>query len=235
MPQKVRTLELEVPDDFPAALFDTIHERVTSASAIQRLPLAARDRFVGAFNAVVYRFLACAEHVERFDRAIEASYQAISGRSTPVDGIRVSELWESPPPPQDRYAIEREIYDGWLTALAVHDSLCYALFVVGDAIRPDVFRRALKGYVDPKRTLKAYVEAFPDEEITDALHHALESMEFGRFSVARFALAPGAALGRTAILGRPSFRVGLQRYLLGEELTRILTALDAFTSAQFRE
>src|SRR2546428_9732197 len=140
--QPLTTVGLSVPQDFPAGPYEGIHAVVSKRLLFKDSP---GSEYAGAWNAVAYRYLACAESDEAFTKSIVKS--------------------ASPPPPE-RYDQERELFSFFLNGLSSIESMCYAFFALASTLRPQEFPFASAQdwrMVTPEATAGAFRQAFPKD------------------------------------------------------------------------
>jgi len=170
------TTGLIMPKDFATAPYTAVHSRV--GSLIDAQPLAW-PLYAGAWNAVSYRFQACADHDEAFTASVERA-----GGS---------------PPSSERYVQERELFNFFVNGLATMESLCFGLFAIGSMLAlPDFPIATPKDLrrITPEWTAKAYASAFPGEQITNALGQLIGEQCFIKWNEVRNVLAHRSAPGR---------------------------------------
>lgn len=181
--QPLSTVGIVPPEDFPVTPYEAIHSVVSASRGTYRHSFA---QFAGAWNAVCYRYLSCAEH----DEAFTASLRRASAS----------------PPPDERYIQERELFGFFVTGLASIESLCYGLFAIGSMLDADSFPIADPKdmrRVDPKRTANRFEQAFPDDAVTAKLREMVAARGFRQWSDIRNILAHREAPGRHFYRGGP--------------------------------
>lgn len=226
MAQHQPLLAVDIPDDFPAEPYLSLHARVLSSRGSAEL----LEEFAAGWLALAYRFVALAES----DAAFTASLRQFGAA----------------PAPYERYRQERELFGFFATGLATLEGLAYGLFVLGALLRPEDFllstpaerRSALLG-----ATLRNYGQFFGREELTRRLFWWLNSREFGWWKEVRAALAQRTAPGRLLLAPPEQGAVqewrlrgetvdarltGAKRAWLVEVLTELLREADAFAAKQ---
>lgn len=186
--QTLVTTGLIMPKDFATAPYTAVHSR--AGPLIDAQP-HAWPLYAGAWNAVSYRFHACADHDEVFTASVERA-----GGS---------------PPSSERYVQERELFNFFVNGLATMESLCFGLFAIGFMLAlPDFPIATPKDLqrITPESTAKAYASAFPGEKITDALGQLTGDQSFIKWKEVRNVLAhrsaPRRAHSRTIAVSIPS-------------------------------
>lgn len=186
--QPLVTTGLIMPEDFATAPYTAVHSRV--GPLIDAQPLAW-PLYAGAWNAVSYRFRACADHDEAFTASVERA-----GGS---------------PPLSERYVQERELFNFFVNGLATMESFCFGLFAIGSMVALPDFPIATpkdEQRITPESTAKAYASAFPGEKITDALMKLIRDQSFIKWKEVRNVLAhrsaPQRAHSRTIAVSIPS-------------------------------
>jgi hypothetical protein len=149
----------------------------------ERNPVSG-SQWAGAWNAVVYRFMSCAEHDEQFTSSV-----AKSGAS---------------PRQPERYIQDRELFEFFVSGLASFEAFHYALFAIGSIVSPAHFPFASGG--DFKRVttaivLKTYRTAFPMESLTSSLHRWQSDKVIIQWNEIRNILVHRALPGRTFFAG----------------------------------
>jgi hypothetical protein len=155
---KSRSAGLDLPREFPVGPYDDAHalvmDRLTASLSLQR-------EFNGAWNAVVYRFLAAAE----LDTSLRRSFRKFGAA----------------PPIPERYRQERDLFAFLANACSVLDSLAYALYALNAGPYPLAFplvTRADRTDVGFFRTMDLYRIHFPHELITQQLVSVSASPDF---------------------------------------------------------
>jgi hypothetical protein len=114
MTVRVKSIDLDLPDDFPNAPYDAIQARVDAAPQNKDQTF----HFGGAWNAVVYRFLSCANADERFTALVRA-------------GI-------TPGQPR-RFEQEESLVDFFVDGLSEIESFFYGLYWICSLVDPASF------------------------------------------------------------------------------------------------
>src|SRR3989344_958539 len=106
---------LNISEGFPIASYELIFEIINSAPKDSKL----YEHFAGAWNAIAYRFQAVVEHGNAF-----AALIATHG---------------STPPPEERYAQEKTLFDFYSTGFSTFEATFYGLYTIGAFISPAEF------------------------------------------------------------------------------------------------
>jgi hypothetical protein len=139
---------IDVPVDFPGNYFDAIEARVQSKFPGNRhLPY-----FLGAWSAVLYRFLALAEYDEEFTRQFRR--------------------FGASPVPQKRYEQERDLFGFFASGCSAVDAFFFSLFAIGAMLAPTTF--PLNNEQDERKVkldgcYRKYCIAFAGDPILTAL------------------------------------------------------------------
>jgi hypothetical protein len=145
--QRLQSRLLDVPDDFPGADFENVEKKVQA-----RFPEHAHSRrFVGAWAAVAYRFMAMAQYDEKFTREL-LQYGASPG-------------------PMLRYEQERDIFGFLNSGCSAVDAFSFGMFALGAMLKPSAFplRESNEWKVNPGTCHFAYSSAFTGDTIVSAL------------------------------------------------------------------
>jgi hypothetical protein len=147
---RLQALGLTVPPDFPVQPYQQVLSHLAPRLAV---PSAAHTEFLAAWNAIVYRFRAVADHDHAFRKHLQR-YGAM------------------PSDPLNRYVQERELFNFYVNGLSALESLSYAVFFLGALALPSDFpvssdkdRRAIK----PLATVRKFRRHFPTEVLTEIL------------------------------------------------------------------
>jgi hypothetical protein len=177
VPTVLRMNRLTMPDDFPAALFERVWDKVHPQSASKN---ALYIECSSAWSALAHRYLAMVEHGEGFTASVIA------------DGTS--------PQPDRRHYQERCLFDFFSTGFSAFDAFFYAAFAIGAMIDPAAFplgTEADQRRVSSASTAKAYERRFPTEKIVTALKAFVDSAEYTQWRDIRNVLMHRAAPGRT--------------------------------------
>lgn len=215
------TIGFPAPLDFAAAPYEAIHRRVSTKKDSRPDPWT---HCAGAWNAVGYRFISCAQHDEAFTASVSAH-------------------GNSPAQPH-RFNQEKELFGFFVTGLAALESFCYGAYAFAAMARPQDFDLAQLWMIDPKRTEAQFSIAFPTEALTNALTALIADPDFQRWKDIRNVLAHRVAPGRQFFAGGPQDSLALwqngiainatttssRRSWLGGTLRGLLEAADVFTA-----
>ena len=222
------TTGLVMPKDFDVEPYEAIHLRVSASSKVYPDSWA---QYAGAWNAVAYRFLSCADHDRTFTESIQRAGDA--------------------PAQPERYIQERELFGFFVTGLAAIESLCYGLFAIASMLDSQNFPIKTPSdmkSITPKKTAKQFKEAFPRESITTALNKIVTAQEFREWKEIRNILAHRVAPGRVIYLSTKGssraalWETGIQldknttasrREWLARTMNALLREADGFTKDHF--
>jgi hypothetical protein len=135
------------PPDFPVAVSDSIHKRLSLGHVSLLNPEAFRQ-FAGGWNGLLARFTLCAESAEEFQRMIADPASLSSQRA--------------------RYEQDRALFCFFVGGGAAIECLHFAIFALGGLAKPSSFSLPERD-VTPKACAKAFREAYPEEPLTLAL------------------------------------------------------------------
>ena len=226
MPTKISqpnlsAIGLPAPLDFAVAPYEAIHGRVSSKKDSHPDPWT---HCAGAWNAVAYRFISCAEHDEAFTASVGAH-------------------GNSPPQPQ-RYMQEKDLFGFFVTGFASLDSFCYGAYAFAAMVRPLDFNLADPRLINRERTEDKFSTSFPTEALTRALAALKEDPDFKKWKDIRNILAHRTVPGRRFSRGGSEDGTALwhngitidqtttssRRQWLAGTLRDLLEAADAFTA-----
>jgi hypothetical protein len=223
----VTTVGLEMPLDFPTGLYNSIHSRLHAARG-QRQSFW-RD-YAPSWNAVAYRYRACADLAEEFSQS-------------------VNQHGDGPAQPE-RYLQDRALFGFFVNALSTLEALAFALYAIGHTVRAGAFRLTTERHrrnVSPERTAAVFAKAFPTDPLAQALVATLSSPERRTLEKVRNVLAHRGQPGRRMFLStgtstqqpagwirgltiHPSM-VERKRLWLARRLRVIMSTTDRFVSA----
>lgn len=226
--KRLSTIGLEMPEDFDAVPYEAIHSRVV---AWKDTCPDAYAQYAGAWNAVAYRFMSCAEHDAAFTKSIQQGGDA--------------------PPPPERYIQERELFSFFVTGLIVIESFCFGLFAIASMVDSENFpiktAKDLR-FINLQHTVIQFTKAFPEEGIAITLRKTLGDDTYKEWKEIRNILAHRAAPGRTIYVptrrSAPAalWKVGIQldenttfsrRKWLATIMDSLLRETDNFTARSF--
>lgn len=144
---KLDTTGVDVPADFPAAIYDRVHQIINIKASGH--PNAIK--FSGAWNALSYRYLEVDECTTQFARHF-AKYG-------------------SSPSSQERYCQERNIFDFYSAAVSCLDTVAFAIFAIASLKHGAAFPLSDAGdeaKVRPDKLLPKLNSNFSSDAITGA-------------------------------------------------------------------
>lgn len=174
--EKLTTNGIQVASDFPTTEYLAIHGLVVSTNQHHEL----YKHFAGAWNALSYRYKAVTEHGDEF----------------------ISSLKEhgSSPPPEERYAQEKLLFDFFSASFSCFESTFYAFYAVGAFISPEDFNLATERdqqKVSPNSAKEAFAKAFPSEKFVSDVQALFKDVEYQKIRETRNVLTHRTAPGRT--------------------------------------
>ncbi|QOY88028.1 hypothetical protein [Paludibaculum fermentans] len=168
--------KLSIPRDFPDAFYRSVHATVTPKLGNQS---DHQTNFLGGWNALQYRFRACADS--------DASFRRL-----------VNRYGDAPPQPY-RYQQERDLFAFFGAALSTIESFSFALFSLGAKVNPGRFpistAQDLKR-ISPENTCGAFQHAFPRSNLTLGFAAALQDAQYLQLKEVRNILIHRSAPGR---------------------------------------
>jgi len=162
---------------FPCDTYDSVSSLLSVASL---MGLPAWREFDRAWNAVAYRYKACAEH----DIAFTESFKRSS----------------TSPSPTERYLQERELFGFFSTGLSAMEACYYALFSIASLHNPSNFRFSTDEHfrvTTVGRTAKAFSSCFPGKPFTSTILKTYLSKEYNDWKEAREVLNHRAQPSKT--------------------------------------
>jgi hypothetical protein len=168
-----------MPNDFPILPYDNVHKRIVARNATTPIPNNLLDHYQGAWNAIAYRFRACAEHSDAFT----ASIQRV-GVANPLE---------------ERYNQERDLFGFFLSGLSTLESAAYAFFAIGSILDSSQFPMQTNAdlrKVSLRFTGDKYAAFYPTDALTTKLVQLQTSPEFEAWGSLRNILAHRTAPGR---------------------------------------
>jgi hypothetical protein len=146
--------------------------------AHQTTDAAAWSQYAGAWNAVAWRFMECADHSDAFIASINQH------------GVT--------PTPEPRYAQEKELFGFFGAGLSTLESLCFALWAMAHILVPAQFPigPADLRAVGRSSARTRYLANWPTEDIATRLDSAMASAEFIEWNEIRNILVHRAAGAR---------------------------------------
>lgn len=229
MPKESKTIGISLHDDFDVDLYDKINQQISSQSHLNN---PAWSHFAAAWSAVGYRYRALSDH------------DALFG-----EYIAKTDTFES------RYIQERELFCFFVTASAIFDSYCYALFAAGSMLNQTNFpimTDSNQRDITPKKVSNTYKSHYPSETITSLLNSLVISSKFVELSIVRNKLAHRVTTTRMIYLDvnkgqqsrspewkmHPGFILDAnathsRRLWIADWLNKLLEATDQFAQNQF--
>ncbi len=172
---------LVMPPEFPVAEYESVFERVKPHAQ------TANDiykQFVGAWNALPYRFLAVTE----YEAAVTTSLTEAGG---------------SPSPPE-RYRQERDLFGFFSNGFSVFEATFYGLFSLGALLSAADFQIGTakdQQRISPSSTASAIGKAFAGDPIHGAVDSILSDPAYLEWREVRNVLTHRAAPGRIFFVG----------------------------------
>jgi len=145
---------VELPGDFPGALFESIYQRVHPKLSSNE---DAKSEFSVAFATVQYRFVECTEHDENFSQLIRA-YPTCAGR--------------------ERFWQEKALFGFFYSGRATLEALAYGLFAAGVGKWPAIFRKSILDHMEDFRmshVINGYKSCLPGDPFAQDLEEVLRS------------------------------------------------------------
>jgi hypothetical protein len=166
---------LLVPCDFPTAAYESVHNVIAQKCAAHAL----YEQYVGAWNALAYRFRSSVDYGD----AVVASLMAHG----------------TAPKAEERYRQERALFGFFSSGFSTMESTFYGLFAIGAFITPTAFPLTTpkeQQQVSPKRTTEAFTNAFAGDPILQAFATLFADPSFQRWREIRNVLTHRTAPGR---------------------------------------
>jgi hypothetical protein len=198
-----------MPADFPADAFENVFEAAQRHSESQ-----SHGHFIGAWNAVSYRYVALAEYDKSFTSSIKKHGVA------PASG-------------QARYEQERDLFGFAGNAYSAFDAFYYAMFAIGAFVEPKIFVLATaadESKVNITTTHRKYEEAFPSNPILAAFKKFSDDPDRVQLSQVRNMLTHRAAPPRAFQL-----TVGSKDAGPTAQITRVNLELNKNTTSLLRK
>jgi hypothetical protein len=174
----------DVPSDFPIGLLESVHANVSDPDPHRPQTSSEWREWAGACNAVLYRFMACAEHSD----ALVASLRASTSPELP-----------------ERYRQEKLLFSFFAEGLSSLESLYYGSYSIGALVDPiglDPNRNAKQ--ITPRLVTERFEDVFATDPFTSKLRQVLDSSDHDRWRATRNVLTHRAAPGRTHHEGGPT-------------------------------
>ena len=182
-PTKVTVAGEKLPEDFPSTAYGTVR-----ACMQDRRPDNEDlwDQYGGAWSAVAYRYLTCAESDEAFTQSIKDSSSA--------------------PSDPHRYEQERNLFLFFVAGLSSLEAFCYGIHAIAAFINPEKFPMGTNSErrdVTPECTSKRLQATFPNEQLTTTLKSVLATPEIREWKEIRNILIHRTHPGREIRVGGP--------------------------------
>jgi len=188
--------DLDVPDDFPLAELDAVHEHLSDSKSDAPQTNPAWAEWAGACNGIAYRYKACDEDATALAQSLASSL--------------------SPPQPK-RYDQERLLFAFFTEGLSCIGCFYYGVYFAGAMIDPAFFGSNVnRREVTPGRVVRAYQLRFPLEQVTAAMAAVHVDPATNAWREARNVLAHRASPGRRFHEGGP---LSGEAHWLGEGLS----------------
>lgn len=168
------TVGFEAPTDFSAPSYNAVHHHLEHVAATDMVE--TWRQFAGAWNAVAYRFQACAEH----DEAFQTDFTRVGANTAGLEGYRQ----------------QRDTYECVVNACSVIEAFYYGVHAIGSLLEPLIFPMdsvVAHRNVSPRATVRRYEKAFPDDRIRDSLARTVGDPEWLRLNELRNVLVHRAA------------------------------------------
>jgi hypothetical protein len=172
----VSTTGLAMPPEFPFEEYQAVNSKLGSYASNKQV----YDEFIGAWNAITYRFLAFAQADERFTASI-----ARHGAG---------------PPAEERYRQERDLFEFFSNGFSTFESFFYGVFAAGALLRAQQFPIITpqdRRRITSASTLAGYCAAFPRDSFTNQLANMTTDALYLEIREIRNILAHRSAPGRT--------------------------------------
>lgn len=148
-----------MPVDFPTGPYSGVAQRVLNRRGTYPELV---EHHVAAWNALQYRYRACADHDAVFTGYVK-KHGAVAHTT------------------YAQYVQQRELFGFCATGLATIESFCYGLYAIGAIVDPgNFFMSTVKDLrrISPSSTRDAFKKAFSGEKITDTLQDKLDSGDY---------------------------------------------------------
>lgn len=168
---------IRLPEGFVEAERRAVLSKAQKRYAL-RSPALWRE-FNGGMTGLMYRFAACVEHDEQFAALVK------------TDGLGL--------PQPERLYQEQELFEFFVSGQSALECLCYALYALGEMIRPesfDLFARGQQEAIGPAATRDAYERAFGGAPLSEKLALLVGSAEYAEWTRARNVLSRRVHPGR---------------------------------------
>jgi hypothetical protein len=171
---------LLMPPDFPFATYERAYERVT----LRVQAHASYIHFVGAWNALSFRYLTMIDEGAAFTASITAP--------NAQGDIAL------------RYPQERHLFGFFGSGFSIFEAFYYGMYAVGGALMPTVFPLATakdQQNVSPTSTSRAFQSAFSGDPLLTAFQLVFDDSAYKELKEVRNILTHRTAPGRTIYVG----------------------------------
>lgn len=141
------------------------------------------EQFVGAWNAISFRYLTLCDEGDAYTAAIQAPNAAA--------GL------------EERYRQERHLFGFFSAGFSAFEAYFYGLFAIGAILVPAAFPLASpkeQQSVSPNSTNRTYLTAFAGDQVIAAFHAAFQDAAYVELKEVRNILTHRAAPGRTIFI-----------------------------------
>ena len=144
--------DLDMPDDFPAAVLERIQDQVSEPE--ERRQTDQWREWAGACNGILYRFRACAEHSDRL----------------------ATSLAESTSPPQpERYVQWKLIFGVFVEGLSAVECAYFGSYFLGALIDARLDSRLVRSRIEPRFVTERFEVVFADEALTASMRQVVKT------------------------------------------------------------
>lgn len=142
-----------MPAEFPRDSFETVQRSLSRFSQ-----QSGHSQFIGAWNAISYRYMGVVEYDEYFTASI-------------------TEYGPAPAQPL-RYRQERDLFGFFVSAGSVFDAYAFGMYAIGALLVPNNFSLAEEWKIDWKSTTTRYRDAFSNDPILRVLDNIWNDSAF---------------------------------------------------------
>jgi hypothetical protein len=219
----------DVPDDYPLALLETVHARLSDGGcAVYAVKQDVWQEWAGGCNGTLYRFLQAAEASDAWAEAIRIDRPGLD----------------------ERLRQEFMLFSFFASALSSLECLAYGLCAVGQFLRPSVFHVTTRPHtITFGLAATKFSSEFPNDRLGPVLATVDQSREMndlrGTRNILSHRSAPGRTYSETLTVGSDSASgattwlaaalgsstTGRPRAWVAGTLQEILQAADEFTTS----